>query len=258
MRIVIIEDENLAIKRLSKLLIETGRPIQIEATLKSIAESIQWFTEHPAPDLIFMDIELADGQSFEIFNHLQIKSPIIFTTSYDQYALKAFEVNSIDYLLKPIEPAGLQKSLEKYAHIKTLYTPQTPPPIDVNRLLNDLQEKIGPKYYRRRFLVKSGAKMVSIETSEIAYFFKEGRTTFFRTFENRKFIADYTLDKIEEMLEPGSFFRINRSCLVSTKSIQTVELFFGTRLELQLQPAFEGDSIVSRDKVIDFKEWMGK
>ncbi|MBO9728959.1 MAG: response regulator transcription factor [Chitinophaga sp.] len=258
MRIVIIEDENLAIKRLSKLLIDTEKELQIEATLKSIVESVQWFKENPAPDLIFMDIELADGQSFEIFHQITIKCPIIFTTSYDQYALKAFEVNSIDYLLKPIEPADLQRSLDKYVQIKKLYAGQVTSPIDVTRLLSDLQQKIGPKYYRSRFLVKSGAKMVSIETTEIAYFFREGRITFFKTFENRKFIADYTLDKIEEMLEPGSFFRINRSCLVATRSIQTVELFFGNRLELQLMPSFDGDAVVSRDKAGEFKEWMGK
>ncbi|RPE08932.1 DNA-binding response regulator [Chitinophaga lutea] len=259
MKVIIIEDENLAIKRLIKLISGIDGRIEVVATLRSIAESVSWLSEHPAPDLIFMDIELADGQSFEIFKQVTVTSPVIFTTSYDQYALRAFEVNSVDYLLKPVEPEGLAQALNKHKAIQAHYAGQAVKSVNITRLLNDLRESFDKKQYRKRFLVKSGNKQVSIETEEIAYFYRDGRITFFRTFGNGKFITDYTLEELEdEMLDPSLFFRINRSCIVAIKSVRTIESFPGNRLHLDLSPAFDKDSIVSRDKVAAFKDWIGK
>ncbi|WP_109698139.1 LytR/AlgR family response regulator transcription factor [Chitinophaga deserti] len=259
MKVIIIEDENLAIKRLIKMIAGTDNSIEIVATLRSIAESVHWLKEHQAPELIFMDIELADGQCFEIFNQVTVNSPVIFTTSYDQYMLRAFEVNSVDYLLKPIEPERLAQALNKHKTIQAHYARQTAPAVNVKQLLNDLRESLDKHQYRKRFLVKSGNKLVSIQTEEIAYFFREGRITFFKTFANGKYITDYTLEELqEEMLEPADFFRINRSSLVSIKSVKTIENFPGNRLHLDLVPAFDKDSIVSRDKVSEFKDWIGK
>lgn len=259
MKIIIIEDENLAIKRLTKMITGIDNSIEIVAMLRSVAESVNWLRNHPAPELILMDIELADGQSFEIFNQVVVNSPVIFTTSYDQYALRAFEVNSVDYLLKPIEPEELAQALKKHKAILAHYAGQIVQSVNIARLLNDLQESFNKKQYRNRFLVKSGSKLVSIETEEIAYFYRDGRITFFKTFANGKFITDYTLEELnDEMLAPSAFFRINRSCIVSIKSVRTIEYFPGNRLHLGLCPAFDIDSIVSRDKVSEFKDWIGK
>ncbi len=259
MKVIIIEDENLAIKRLVKMIAGTDNSIEIVATLRSITESVSWLKEHQAPELIFMDIELADGQCFEIFNQVTVNSPVIFTTSYDQYMLRAFEVNSVDYLLKPIEPERLAQAINKHKTIQAHYASRNAPAVNVTQLLNDLRESLDKHQYRKRFLVKSGNKLVSIQTEEIAYFFREGRITFFKTFTNGKYITDYTLEELQdEMLEPADFFRINRSSLVSIKSVKSIENFPGNRLHLELTPTFDKDSIVSRDKVAEFKDWIGK
>ncbi|WP_341841746.1 LytTR family DNA-binding domain-containing protein [Chitinophaga caseinilytica] len=259
MKVIIIEDENLAIKRLIKMIAGTDNNIEIIATLRSISESVNWLKAHPAPELIFMDIELADGQCFEIFNQVTVNSPVIFTTSYDQYMLRAFEVNSLDYLLKPVEPERLVKALNKHKTLQSHYASRTSPNLNVARLLNDLRENLDKHQYRKRFLVKSGNKLVSIQTEDIAYFFREGRITFFKTFTNSKYITDYTLEELqEEMLDPADFYRINRSTLVSIKSVKTIENFPGNRLHLDLVPAFDKDSVVSREKVSAFKDWIGK
>ncbi|HYC30262.1 MAG TPA: LytTR family DNA-binding domain-containing protein, partial [Chitinophagaceae bacterium] len=212
-----------------------------------------WLNENPQPDLILMDIELADGQSFEIFNLTEVKSPVIFTTSYDEFALRAFKVNSVDYLLKPVQKEELEAALAKFRRLSSAIKP-----LSIDTLVKELHDKLQPKQFRKRFLVKHAQKLVSIETDEIAYFYSDGRINFFKTTDNRKFVVDYTMDELEEMLDPEKYFRISRSFYVSINSVERIEDYFGNRLILGLKPAVDKEALVSREKVADFKKWMGK
>ena len=254
MNILIIEDEELAVRRLKGLLREVAPAANIVGDTDSIQTSVEWLQNHPAPDLILMDIELSDGQSFEIFDLTDVTSTIIFTTSYDEYAIKAFKVNSVDYLLKPIEKEDLEAALAKFSQLKKHYGGQ----FNVDNLVKELQEKLQPKSFRKRFLVKQGAKLVSIETQDIAYFYTEGRVNFFRTKDGKKFVVDYTLEELEEMLHPDDFFRVNRSYYISIPSVAKIDDYFGQRLILGLHPVADKEVIVSREKVTEFKKWMGK
>ncbi|MCW3118524.1 MAG: DNA-binding response regulator [Chitinophagaceae bacterium] len=260
MKILIVEDEDLAVKKLQKTLALVDKDAIVAGVADSIKSSVEWLQQNPAPDLILMDIELADGQSFEIFNLTDIKSPVIFTTSYDEYALKAFKVNSIDYLLKPVQKEELEAALNKYRQIKQAYSPQNANGngISIDNIIKELQQKLQPKEYRKRFLVKHAQKLVSIEIDDITYFFSDGRLNFFKTTDNRKFVVDYTMDELEDMLDPEKYFRISRSFYVCVESIDKIDDYFGNRLILQLKPAVDKEALVSREKVTDFKKWMGK
>lgn len=206
-----------------------------------------------------MDIELADGQSFEIFNRFEVTSPVIFTTSYDEYALKAFKVNSIDYLLKPIQKDDLELALEKFKKLKNSYASATDGSVNVNAIMKQLQSKLYPNQdFRKRFLVKHAQKLVSIDIEQIAYFYSDDRLNFFKTFDDKKYLVEYKIDEIEEMVNPSQFFRISRSYIVSIKSIDQINDYFGNRLILGLKPKNEKEALVSREKVSDFKVWMGK
>jgi two-component system response regulator LytT len=254
MQILIVEDEELAVKKLQKTLAAVNATANIAGVTDSIKTTVEWLEGNPQPDLILMDIELADGQSFEIFNLTDVKSPVIFTTSYDEYALKAFKVNSVDYLLKPIQKEELQAALNKFQKIKGASNTD----MNMEILIKELQQKLQPKEYRKRFLVKHGQKLVSVEIDEIAYFYSDGRLNFFKTYDNKKFVVDYTMDELEEMLEPEKYFRISRSFYVAVNSIDKIDDYFGNRLILQLKPAVDKEALVSREKVTDFKKWMGK
>ncbi|OQP67286.1 DNA-binding response regulator [Niastella vici] len=259
MKVLIIEDEELAVKKLQKTLASVDATAQVVGVADSIRSSVSWLQKNPSPDLILMDIELADGQSFEIFDKVEVKSTVIFTTSYDEYALKAFKVNSIDYLLKPIQKEDLQAALEKLKNLKSLYgNSNSTPSLNVDNLVKELQQKLQPKEYRKRFLVKHAQKLVSIDVEEIAYFYSDGRLNFFKTNDNRKFVVDYTMDDLEDMLDPDQFFRISRAFYVAVNSIDQIHDYFGNRLLLNLKPTVDKEAIVSREKVTDFKKWMGK
>jgi two-component system response regulator LytT len=253
MKILIVEDEELAVKKLLKTLAVTGVPAEIVGTTDSIKSSVEWLEQNPVPDLILMDIELADGQSFEIFNLTEVKSPVIFTTSYDEYALKAFKVNSVDYLLKPVQAEELQAALNKFTKLKT-----GKQDISIESLVKELQQKLQTKEYRKRFLVKHAQKLVSIDVEDIAYFYSDGRLNFFKTTDNRKFVVDYTMDELEEMLNPENYFRISRSFYVSIDSVDKIDDYFGNRLILGLRPVLDKEALVSREKVSEFKKWLGK
>lgn len=259
MKILIIEDERLAVEKLL-LLLQKARPqAYIMGILDSIASATAWFAEQTQqPDLILMDIELGDGQSFAIFDKVSVESPVIFITSYDEYALKAFKVNSIDYLLKPIQLGELQSALEKFDRTRTFYSSANRQQNDIRSLFLELQKTPTPATYRKRFLVKHLQKFTPIEVSRIAYFFYEDRVTFFKTPDDTNYIVDYSLDEIETMLDPDLFFRINRGMLVSIGSIQQINPYFGNRLELKLSPHHDPKTIVSREKVGDFKAWLGR
>ena len=261
MNILIVEDEDLAVKKLKKTLSSVDSTANVVGEADSIKSTVSWLNENPVPDLILMDIELADGQSFEIFNRTEVKSPVIFITSYDEYALKAFKVNSVDYLLKPVQKEDLQAALDKYKHMKEMYSKgleNEKAPYSIDELVKELQLKLHTKEYRKRFLVKHGQKLVSIEVDEIAYFYSDGRLNFFKTFDNRKFVVDYTMDELNDMLDPDNYFRISRSFFISIDSVAQIHDYFGNRLLLHLKPESDKESIVSREKVSDFKLWLGK
>jgi len=259
MKVLIIEDEELAVKKLRKTLESVDSSAEVVGVADSIRSSVNWLQQNPAPDLILMDIELADGQSFEIFDKVEVKSTVIFTTSYDEYALKAFKVNSVDYLLKPVQKEDLQAALNKLKTMQTMYGGNGPSdPLNVDNLVKELQQKLQPKEFRKRFLVKHAQKLVSVDVEEIAYFYSDGRLNFFKTLDNKKFVVDYTMDELEDMLDPNKYFRISRSFYVSIASIDQIHDYFGNRLLLHLKPAVDKESIVSREKVADFKKWMGK
>ncbi len=257
MKILIVEDEELAVKKLQKTLHAIEPGAEVAGVTDSIKSTVEWLNENEQPDLILMDIELADGQSFEIFNLTEVKSPVVFTTSYDEYALKAFKVNSIDYLLKPVQKEDLEKSLTKFKNISFKQS-ENSNGMNMDNIIKELQQRLQPKEYRKRFLVKNGQKLVSIEVAEIRYFFSDGRLNFFKTGDNKKFVVDYTMDELEEMLDPEKYFRISRSFYVSINSIEKIDDYFGNRLILQLKPAVDKEALVSRERVSDFKKWMGK
>lgn len=254
MRILIVEDEELAVKKLQKTLAAVDADAEVVGTTDSIQSTVEWLQSNSTPDLILMDIELVDGQSFAIFNHTEVKSPVIFTTSYDEYALKAFKVNSIDYLLKPVQKEDLEAALKKFHALKR----DTSTGVNLDSIVKELQAKLQPKEYRKRFLVKNGQKLVSVDVNEICYFYSDGRLNFFKTDDNKKFVLDYTMDELEDMLDPNQYFRISRSFFVSVNSIDKIDDYFGNRLILQLKPAVDKEALVSREKVTDFKKWMGK
>jgi two-component system, LytTR family, response regulator LytT len=254
MKILIVEDEELTVKKLQKTLAAIDASVEITGTTDSIKSTVEWLQDNPVPDLALMDIELADGQSFEIFNLTEVKCPVIFTTSYDEYALKAFKVNSVDYLLKPIQKEELEAALDKYKKLKQ----ERKSDMNLDVLVKQLQQKLQPKEYRKRFLVKHAQKLVSIEVEEIGYFYSDGRLNFFKTADNKKFVVDYTMDELEDMLDPEKYFRISRSFYVSIASISKIDDYFGNRLILSLKPDVEKEALVSREKVTDFKKWMGK
>lgn len=261
MKVLIIEDEELAAKKLQKILASVDETAEVVGVEGSIRSSVHWLKNNTQPDLILMDIELCDGQSFEIFDKIEVKSTVIFTTSYDEFALKAFKVNSIDYLLKPIQKEDLQSALAKLDKLKNMYgqtAPLVSPPQNMDNLIKELQLKLQSKEYRKRFLVKLGQKLVSIEIDEIAYFYSDGRLNFFKTKDHKKFVVDYTMDELEEMLNPENYFRISRSFYVSVDCIEQIHDYFGNRLILHLQPPVDKEALVSREKVTEFKKWMGK
>ncbi len=254
MKVLIIEDEELAVRKLEKILASMEIPIQVVGVTDSIESSVAWLENNPTPDLILMDIELADGQSFEIFNCTEVLSPVIFTTSYDEFALKAFKVNSVDYLLKPIQKEEMQAALDKFAKTQS----KAKSDVNIDNLVEALSQKLQSKEYRKRFLVKHAQKLLSLEVDDIAYFYSDGRVNFFKTRDNRRIIIDYTLDELEEMLDPRAFFRISRSFLISIACVEKIDDYFGNRLILNLRPQNDKEALVSREKVADFKTWMGK
>lgn len=259
MKVLIIEDEQLAVDKLTQTLNKVTPEAQVVGVAESIAASVKWLTDYPdKADLILMDIELADGQSFAIFDEVQVDCPVIFTTSYDEYALKAFKVNSIDYLLKPIQQSELKAALQKLNNLKSAFGSVDSQTLKIEKLVNELQKQAHVATYRKRFLVKHLQKLVSVEVSSIAYFYCDERVNFFTTYDNKTYIVDYTMDEIEDIVDPDRLFRVSRSLIVSIDGVDQIQPYFGNRLALRLKPNFEREAIVSREKVNDFKRWMGK
>lgn len=254
MNIFIIEDEPLAVQKISKLLMEVEPNTTIAGTADGIESSVEWLQNNPMPDLILVDIELCDGQSFEIFNLIEIQSPVIFTTSYDEYAIQAFRVNSMDYLLKPVKKDDLSRALQKYERFNYTHNAS----IDISKLVSELKKQNAPREYRSRFLVKQGQKLIPIEVDEISYFFSEDSVSFFVNFERVKYVLDYSLEDVEQMIDPKLFFRISRQFILGVKSIVRIHNHFNGKLKLDLKPTNEKEITVSRERVADFKAWMGR
>jgi DNA-binding LytR/AlgR family response regulator len=252
MRIVIIEDEPHAAQRLQTLASEVIPNAEFVASIDTVKKAVQWLRSNPKPDLIFMDIQLADGLSFQIFEQHHVQSPVIFTTAYDEYALKAFKVNSIDYILKPVDKDELRGAFEK---LKTLSAQDG---VGQKEVLNNIGQAVERlmKKYKSRFVVKVGEHLRTIEIASIRYFFSQEKTTFCVTEDNRSQILDYTLEQLEEMVDPAEFFRINRKYLVRSSAIQDIISYTNSRLRLVLRGSTDNDIIVARERVQDFKAWL--
>lgn len=255
MKVIIIEDEALSAKHLTRLLTESGEAVVILTVLDSVKAAVRWLSENPNPDLIFMDIQLSDGLCFDIFELCPVASPVVFTTAYDEYAIRAFKVNSIDYLLKPISPVDLQASLKKFFKIAAPINDQ-PTVQELLKLVKQISEK--QPAYRSRFLLKKGETFHKISSSEIAYFQLENKLTSLTLNSDKKFITDYTLDELEASLDPGQFFRINRQCIININAIESIHLFPGGSLKLKVRPPQQSSFLVSRRRVPLFKEWIEK
>lgn len=253
MKILIIEDEPLAAERLSSLIIQLKPNAQIITILDSVKRSVAWLQSNPRPDLVFMDIQLADGLSFEIFDQVEIKSPIIFTTAYNEYALKAFKVNSIDYILKPVDAAELKAAFEKHSTLITSIPSSEKMMESISYAMQMLTKK-----YKERFLVKVGEHLKTVETIDILFFYSLEKTTFAQTVDGRKHILDFTIDQLENLVNTNSFFRINRKYLVSFDSIQEMISYTNSRFKLALKSSDDNNIIVARERVQEFKEWLDR
>ncbi|MCF7803924.1 MAG: LytTR family DNA-binding domain-containing protein [Candidatus Marinimicrobia bacterium] len=249
MKVVIIEDEALAAQKFRRQLREIDDSIEVVTVLESVENATNWLATNPAPDLIFMDIQLEDGLCFEIFDHQRIGTPVIFTTAYDAYTLKAFKVNSVDYLLKPIDAGELEKAIKKFRRVHEQNGAQK---LDV--MLNLLRP--GTK---KRFLIKIGEHYKSVPVSEIQYFFVRDRSVYICVDGGKQYVIDYSLDAIEEMIDPETFFRINRSIIVRAGAIRDMIAHSSSRLKLALNNWSGSENvIVSRERVADFKRWMDR
>lgn len=249
-RVVIIEDENIAAQNLERMLLSADADIHVIKQLQSIEDSVEFFSQNPEVDLVFMDIHLADGSAFSIFDQVNISCPIIFTTAYDQYALDAFKVNSIDYLLKPISPEDLHHALDKLEHLIPSTTPNSD---NLQPLISLLQQQC--RHYKRHFLVPMGEKLVPFAVDNIAFIFLEGKIAYIYDYEGHRVALDKPLDTIMEELDPHLFYRANRQYVVSHNAIREINIWPIAKLRLQLSVPTPDYIIISRAKVQEFKSW---
>ena len=250
-KVLIIEDERPAAKRLEKLLLEISSNFEIIEQCDSIESSIAYFKSGIQPDLVMLDVQLGDGLSFEIFKTVEINCPVIFTTAYDEYAIKAFELNSIDYLMKPINREKLQKSVDKFNKLSQQYSP-----IDLKKLVNLLDDE--KRDFKQRFLVYVGEQIVSVQTSDIAYFYSVEKSTFLKTHSGKSYGFDLSLDKLEKLLSPKDFFRINRQYFIAFESIKKISILSKSRIKLILEPLATDETLVSTARTAEFREWLDR
>jgi len=262
LRALIVEDEPLAARRLADMLARQPEPLEILGTAESVAQAVQLLRE-VAPDVLFLDINLADGLSFEIFDQVAVRCPVIFTTAYDQYALQAFKVNSVDYLLKPIDADELAAALAKLRQRLPAAAPAPAPAFDpalLAQLMQQMQQSAAPAAsYKTQFVVRVGEHLKVVPLDQIAYFFSLEKATFLQTTEGRKFVVDYTMDQLETLLDPRRFFRLNRAYLAQQSAIQDIISYTNSRLQTVLKPtAPDAQVLVSREKVNTFKSWLDR
>ena len=251
MNVIIIEDEKPAARllqrKLAKLDIEAG------VMLHSVEEAVEWFQNNPHPDLIFLDIQLSDGLSFEIFDAVRIDSAVIFTTAYDEYALRAFKLNSIDYLLKPIDEDDLEIAVKKFRE-------RTPKPQSMALDFEQIKRMLvnpAEKAYKKRFTIKMGQHLKMVNVDDAECFYSENKGTYIHTTENRDYLLECTLEQLESELDPAQFFRVSRKFIVSIKAIKDIVVYTNSRLKVVLPSYKEDEVIVSRERVNDFREWLG-
>lgn len=251
MNIIIIEDEKPAARLLQRKIEKLG--YGITTLLHSVEESLFWFQNNDHPDLIFLDIQLSDGLSFEIFEKIDIKSAVIFTTAYDEYALRAFKLNSIDYLLKPIDEEELATAISKFAN---QFQANSVSNLDFEAIKRMLVNPVS-KEYRKRFSVKIGQQIKVIDVVEIECLYSENKGTYIHTLDNRDYLIDSSLEVVEAELDPKDFFRISRKYIIPLQSVKEIQLYSNSRLKISL-PTYKADEvIVARERVSDFKEWLG-
>ena len=252
MHILIIEDEKRNFNRLKRLLEEIDGTFRIDGPLASIVEAVEWLQAHPAPELIFADIRLSDGLSFDVLRRTAVPSPVIFTTAYDQYAVRAFTVNSIDYILKPIDEQRLQEAIDKYEHLQQCSNPR--PDDYLATLLDALQSK--EKQYRTRFLIYRADRFWSLQVSDIAYFYSENKMTFAVTRNNQEHVLDLSLNKLSEQLDPDRFFRANRQIILCIDAIDHAEPYFNGKISVTVRPPYKSKITISEEKLAAFKRWL--
>ncbi len=252
MRVLIIEDETPAANRLAKMLQDISKEISIIQKIDSVEASVGFLRSADDIDLIFMDIQLADGLSFDIFSQVSINTPVIFTTAFDQYTLKAFKVNSIDYLLKPIDDKELAEAVEKY---RRLYVKGDR---GYSEKLVQLVQQMNSARYKERLLIKRGQQLGYLKITDVAYCFADGKLCYAVDFNANRHLLESTLSQLEGELQPSSFFRINRNLLVNIEAVKKVHTWLGGRLKIEVLPVTTAETIVSRERVNGFKEWLGK
>jgi DNA-binding LytR/AlgR family response regulator len=251
MNILIVENEMPAAEKIIRQLKKLDKSIAVLGVIETVEETINRLQEKPQPDLILMDIQLDDGLCFEIFDTINVDTPVIFTTAYDEYTLRAFKVNSIDYLLKPIDEESLKKALGKY---KKLYTDNSPYRTDFRQLLNEFRNQ-----FKSRFLIKIGDKFKSVAVKEISHFHICERNAFLNDSQGKDYGIDYSLDQLQGILDPRKFFRINRDCIINIEAISLMYSYSSSRLQVTLKNGKNNETyIVSREKVADFKKWIDK
>ncbi|WP_435579478.1 LytR/AlgR family response regulator transcription factor [Gilvibacter sp.] len=250
MQVLIIEDEKPSARRLKRML--EAQDVEVLTLLHSVEESIAWFSENSHPEVIFLDIQLSDGLSFEIFDKIDITSAIIFTTAYDEYALQAFKLNSIDYLLKPIDEDELISAINQYKNQQKQTSNVQLNFEDIKKLLTNPVER----EYKKRFTVKIGQHLRMIPVDEIECFYSENKGTYAHTFEGRDYLLDTTLEQLEDELEPATFFRINRKFFININAIKDIISYTNSRLQIKLESYKDQDVIVARERVKDFKLWL--
>lgn len=250
LRVLLIEDEQPAAKRLSKLITEIAPDFEIIQVCDSIESTVSFLKNAVLPDLIFLDIQLGDGISFEIFNQVEVSCPVIFTTAYDEYVFRAFELNSIDYLMKPIHKEELERSVDKFRKLNQAQKSDW-------QFISSLLEK-EKTAYKQRFLVSSGANLLSVKTTEVAYFYSVERSTFLTSTQGKSYALDFSLDKLEEMLSPKEFFRVNRQFLVSLSAIKKINVLSKSRMKIILEPLSTDEVFVSNARAHEFRIWLDK
>ncbi|HIB37871.1 LytTR family DNA-binding domain-containing protein [Mesonia sp.] len=251
MRTIIIEDEKPSARRLERMLEKLNVPV--EQLLHSVNDSIQWLLENEQPDLIFLDIQLSDGLSFEIFEEIEVESAIIFTTAYDEYALKAFKLNSVDYLLKPIDEEELETALKKY---RSKFTNNNELTANLSELKKLLGSENATKTYKKRFTVKVGQHLKMFPVDQIECFYSENKGTYLHTKDNRSYLLETTLENLEAELNPEKFYRVSRKFFVNINAIEDMVSYTNSRLKVKLNHFDEQEIIVARERVKDFKEWL--
>ena len=255
MNVILIEDEIYNLRLLEGMIKKVRPEWEIANTFGSVRESVEWLSRNPHPDLFFMDIQLADGLCFSIFDQVEINNMVIFTTAYDNYAIQAFKVNSIDYLLKPFREKDLEAAIEKFENFRSfsLYDSLRK---DYSEIIKALRHR--EKKYRKRFLVSRGSTLCKLQVEDIAYLYSENKVTTAVTFNNHNYLVDFPLNAMEEELDPDIFFRANRQIILNINSIEKIEKYFAGRLKVRLKPPFNNSVLVSRQKSQVFKQWIGK